>query len=111
MILPEVSSSEEERLARHFADIYAYLLESHVPRERLPSPWHLLSRVVKCLDPSLLHEWMEAYIGLEAEVPDSGAVPAISSGPSTPAPKYRPRYLKALDHATGPETPGDHEAT
>lgn len=101
MPLPGTASEDEERLARHFEDIYGYLLNARVPQERLPSPWHVLSRVVKCLDNPLLKEWLDSYVELEAE-PAPLPVEESPTPPRAP-PKYRPGYLKALE----PETSED----
>ena len=88
----------EVRLAKHFADLYEYLVSEGVPEDRLPGPWHMLSRVVKCVDPDLMQEWLDAYVRVEAEEYDENEVEedAPSFAPR-PMPKRRPDYLRALE--------------
>jgi len=94
-----------ERLAEFFDDLYGYLLESGVPEDRLPSPWHVLSRVVRCIDPELLREWLDAYSAVEGEPEDEDEdkddeeacdedeKPHRQQRP----PRRRPSYLRALE--------------
>jgi hypothetical protein len=93
-----------DRLAAHFEEIYIQLSESGVPEERLPSPWHILSHVIQCVDYALLREWIEAYIALEAEEEDDEddegpytvpvSEPSRTLGP--PLKRSRPEYLRPL---------------
>lgn len=104
-----------ERLAEYFDDLYGYLIESGVPEDRLPSPWHVLSRVVRCIDPELLREWLDAYSAVEGEPdhddepddePDDDEEPDTHG--QTRPPKRRPSYLRALD-LPPPEPEPDHD--
>ena len=108
---------QTERLAEFFDDLYGYLLESGVPEDRLPTPWHVLSRAVRCIDPELLREWLDAYSAVESEsepddedVDEDQAPPAEQPEP----PRRRPSYLRALefeapdpDSSTEPDAPED----
>ncbi|MCP3677017.1 MAG: hypothetical protein GY721_05350 [Deltaproteobacteria bacterium] len=60
----------EEKLAGYFKEIYSLLREGGVPEDRLPTPWHVMSRVVQCIDPDLLYAWLATYIDLEGEDED-----------------------------------------
>lgn len=97
MPLPAIFTQDEQtaRLAAYFEDIYGYLLEQGVPEVRLPSPWHVLSHMVDCLDGDRVAEWLEAYVGIEGH-PSSqpSEPPAAAAGPSSKRP--RPAYLRAL---------------
>lgn len=97
--------AKTERLAEFFDDLYGYLLESGVPEDRLPSPWHVLSRVVRCIDPELLREWLDAYSAVEADpdhVPPEDDEEDDAPRPDRP-PRRRPSYLRALDPPTPEE--------
>lgn len=111
MPLPDIFTNgdpSEEKLAGYFEDMYAYLLEERVPEDRLPGPWHMLSRMVKCLDPDLLQEWLDAYAAVEAEPLAEGGEEEASSVPQPrPKPKRQPTYLRALNNeeeAAGDDT-------
>ena len=94
-----------ERLASYFHELYDYLMEQGVPEECLPSPWHVLRRVVKAIDQELLREWLDAYASIEAEFnEDLDDLEEISR--HHPEPKRRPSYLRALD-----STPDEEDAT
>lgn len=104
MTIPTCFADDENtaRLAEFFEDIYEYLVEQDVPTDRLPSPWHVLSHVVGCLDEERMRHWLEAYVGLEGVVPstrDRGRRDSPSAAPKVP----RPAYLKAIL----PSTPED----
>ena len=91
-----------ERLAEFFDDLYGYLLESNVPEDRLPSPWHVLSRVVRCIDPERLREWLDAYSAVEGEndeddEEDDPEDEDYDSHVQPKPPKRRPSYLRALE--------------
>lgn len=97
MPLPAIFMQDEQtaRLAAYFEDIYGYLLEQGVPEVRLPSPWHVLSHMVDCLDGDRVAEWLEAYVGIEGVASDNPSeLPAALSGPAPKRP--RPAYLRAL---------------
>jgi len=106
MPLPDIFSEgtpQDEKLASYFEEMYEYLLEEGVPEDRLPSPWHVLSRIVKCIDQELLREWLDAYVAVEAEeVEEEEDSEPPRSGPR-PKPKRRPSYLRAIDSTTETE--------
>lgn len=96
----------EARISSYFEEMYDFLLDAGVPEDRLPSPWHMLSRIVKCVDPELVREWLDLYVNMEAEMEsilssedddedDSG----IEDDDLFEAvvPKHRPSYLKVID--------------
>lgn len=95
-------TSVEEKLASYFQGMYEYLLEEGVPEDRLPQPWHMLSRIVKCIDHDLLKEWLDSYVAVEAEEPGSEDTEDVDpddeqEGPKPrPKPNRRPNYLRAL---------------
>jgi len=93
----------EAKLAGYFEEMYDFLLDEGVPEDRLPGPWHMLSRMVKYLDPELFREWLDAYVGVEAEISDEE-----EGGDSTPQPrpkpKRRPDYLRAIENHTEDES-------
>lgn len=96
MAIPPIFAKDEHtaKLAAYFEDMYGYLLEQGVPAERLPSPWHILSHVVDCLDAERIEQWVEAYVELEGRSRD-----ALSPDTSTPVQatkRPRPAYLRAL---------------
>lgn len=105
MPLPDIFEEgppSEAKLARYFEEMYEYLIEEGVPEDRLPSPWHMLSRMVKCLDTELMREWLDAYVAIEAEEDadseDEDADLDLSEGRGQrPKPKRRPSYLRALE--------------
>lgn len=99
MSVSETSDPTEVKLASYFEEIYEALLEEGVPEDRLPTPWHMLSRMVKCLDPDLLREWIDAYVAVEAELYDETEEEdeAEPGHQPRPKPKHRPSYLRALD--------------
>jgi hypothetical protein len=110
--LPEslTDDPQTEKLASYFSEIYEFLIEEGVPEDRLPSPWHVLSRIVKCLDMDLLREWLDAYVRMEAE-PEEEDDSEPAPGHPTPKrpPRHRPSYLRALEHqvdATEPDPSG-----
>ena len=121
MAIPDIFTDDPptERLATYFEEIYEYLVESGVPEECLPSPWHILRRVTKAIDHELLREWLDAYAAVESEIEDDDEddeTPVFDE----PRPRQRPRrprpsYLSVLDTATEPEPepergPDDGEA-
>jgi hypothetical protein len=102
MPLPDIFTEgdpSEEKLAGYFEEMYEYLVDEGVPEDRLPGPWHMLSRMVKCLDPDLFREWLDAYIAVEAE-PLEEEEEDEENGSSAlqprPKPKRRPEYLRAI---------------
>lgn len=103
MPLPEIFTNvdpSEEKLAGYFEEMYEYLIEEGVPEDRLPGPWHMLSRMVKCLDPELFREWLDAYAAVESEEQDlDDDEDDDVLAPYCPRPRpqrRRPEYLKAL---------------
>jgi hypothetical protein len=91
---------QTEKLASYFSEIYEFLIEEGVPEDRIPSPWHVLSRVVKCIDTELLREWLDAYVRMEAEPEeDDDEEESTASEHPTPKkpPRHRPSYLRALE--------------
>ena len=101
MPLPEIFTADasEERLAGYFEELYDYLQEEGVPEDRLPNPWHMLSRVVRCIDAELLREWLDAYCAVEAD-PDLSILDTPEEDrPTTRSTKRGPRppYLRMLD--------------
>ena len=105
MPLPDIFTNgdpSEEKLAGYFEEMYEYLIDEGVPEDRLPGPWHMLSRMVKCLDPELFREWLDAYAAVESEdigEDDDGEEEVVeTSAPQPrPKPKRRPDYLRALE--------------
>ena len=89
----------EVRLAKHFEEVYEDLIAEGVPADRLPGPWHLLSRIMKCTDPDLLQEWLDAYVRVEAEEYEEAeeVEENITSYAPRPAPRRRPEYLRAIE--------------
>lgn len=91
----------EAKLAAYFEEMYDFLLEEGVPEDRLPGPWHMLSRMVKCLDPDLFTEWLEAYVSVESEVTVESSELEEDSSSSNPQPRpkpqRRPDYLRAIE--------------
>jgi hypothetical protein len=115
MPLPEIFTEDpnEERLAGYFEELYDYLLEEGVPEDRLPNPWHVLSRVVRCIDSERLREWLDAYSAVEAD-PDHDILETEAEGEGTePEPqrrmRRRPSYLRILDDARPDEPEPDPE--
>lgn len=114
MPLPDIfteGSPQEEKLAGYFEEMYDYLIQEGVPEDRLPGPWHMLSRMVKCVDPELVRDWLDAYVAVEGEQEyedDDESEP-------TPAPRARqpkrprPSYLRAIDETVtdGKASPDD----
>lgn len=100
MSIPDAFKDEPlvEKLASYFEEIYTFLSESGVPEDRLPSPWHLLSRAVKCIDLELLRVWLDEYVRMESEPKDveDSETQAARTEPKRP-PRHRPSYLRALD--------------
>jgi hypothetical protein len=87
------------KLAAYFEAIYTYLVDQGVPEERLPSPWHVLSHVVDCLDEERVGDWLEAYVGIEGVSPETEPEPLHAvepPAPKAPAKRPRPGYLRAL---------------
>jgi hypothetical protein len=106
MAIPTIFQHNEQtaRLAAYFEDLYDYLLAQGVPETRLPSPWHILSHVVDCLDEERIGQWLEAYVGIEGTsnvTTENRAAPA----PSAPRRVPRPAYLRALAESTPPSDP------
>lgn len=102
MGIPDIFTEDPptERLASYFEELYEYLVEQGVPEECLPSPWHVLRRVVKAIDHELLREWLDAYSAVEAEIEDDedDDAPVHSEHPSqAPSSRFRPSYLRALE--------------
>ena len=104
MPLPDIFTDgdpSEEKLAAYFEEMYEYLLTEGVPEDRLPGPWHMLSRMVKCLDAELFREWLDAYVVVEAEVYEGEEEEEGSSVlHPRPKPKKRPNYLRAINNQT-----------
>jgi hypothetical protein len=110
MPLPSIfteGTAQDEKLARYFEEMYEYLLEEGVPEDRLPSPWHMLSRMVKCIDPEIMRDWLDAYVAVETEAEggegdddDSDEADLDLSPeperPQRPKMKRRPSYLRAI---------------
>jgi hypothetical protein len=92
----------EAKLAGYFEEMYDFLLEEGVPEDRLPGPWHMLSRMVKCIDPELFREWLDAYVAVESEDnDDEDDEDEIDPSPQPrPKPKRRPDYLRAIQSQT-----------
>lgn len=101
-----MSHNDSEKLSSYFDDLYETLLSHGVPEDRLPSPWHVLSRVLEAIDHDLLSEWVDAYVALESDGdpsynptnqnPEQDSNPPSSQpGPWTP-PRRQPNYLRAL---------------
>lgn len=113
MPLPDIfsdGSPQDEKLAAYFEEMYEYLLDEGVPEDRLPSPWHVLSRIVKCIDHDLLREWLDAYVAVEAEeVEEEEESEPPRTGPR-PKPKRRPSYLRAIDNTTSENEQGDGDS-
>lgn len=90
---------QEERLASHFEELYQYLLDEGVPEECLPSPWHMLRRVVKAVDPSKIQDWLDAYADVEADPepyePEEDGPEPLTAAPPRPARRSYP-YLRVL---------------
>ena len=103
----------EAKLAGYFEEMYDFLLEEGVPEDRLPGPWHMLSRMVKCIDPELFREWLDAYVAVEAENSedeDDEDEDEVDSTPQPrPKPKRRPDYLRAIDTQTEEQDDGQTE--
>lgn len=117
MPLPDIftnGDSSEEKLAGYFEEMYEYLIDEGVPEDRLPGPWHMLSRMVKCLDPELFREWLDAYAAVESEDlgdEEDGEEEIESSYPQPrPKPKRRPNYLRALESQSDEEDGETEEA-
>lgn len=99
MTLPEFPDRATERLAGYFNELYGFLISAGVPKDRLPSPWHVLSRVVRCLDPDLMRDWLDAYVSVEGEGEcDGDPQQGQESTPNDAVrpPRHRPPYLRAL---------------
>lgn len=105
MPLPDIFSGDEnaERLASYFEEIYDYLVEAGIPHDRLPSPWHILSRAVSCVDHERLREWLDAYVAIEADV-DTDDTQISGMSPPKKSSRRRPSYLQALERS-GDEKP------
>jgi len=105
---------QEERLASHFEELYQYLLDEGVPEECLPSPWHMLRRVVKAVDHAKIQDWLDAYAEVEAD-PESYVPEENSPEPVTAAPPRSGRrsypYLRALDGQKSSEDQEDDDET
>jgi hypothetical protein len=103
----DLDDSDSDRLASYFEEIYIQLHEAGVPEDRLPSPWHVLSHIVQCVDYAALREWIDGYSALEGEELDDREYIAVeteerSLGPSMKRP--RPSYLRPLPNTEeGPE--------
>lgn len=117
MPLPDIFTNgdpSEEKLAGYFEEMYEYLIDEGVPEDRLPGPWHMLSRMVKCLDPELFREWLDAYAAVESEDlgdEEEGEEEIESSAPQPrPKPKRRPNYLRALELQSDEENGETEEA-
>jgi len=97
--IPDIFDGDEnaERLARYFKEIYEYLVEEGVPADRLPSPWHVLSRAVGCVDHERLREWLDAYAAVEADAEEQDGEDPQGPAQKKRAPRHRPSYLRALD--------------
>jgi len=89
---------ESDRLSSYFEELYAYLVEHNVPEECLPSPWHILRRVLQCVDDDLVHEWLDDYVALEADSYEEGSSDSENSSSSSTPKKRRPSYLRPLDN-------------
>lgn len=116
MPLPDIFTNgdpSEEKLAGYFEEMYDYLMEEGVPEDRLPGPWHMLSRMVKCLDPELFREWLDAYAAVESEdFEEEDEEDGESSSPQPrPKPKRRPDYLRALQTESDDEDGEAEEAS
>jgi len=117
MPLPDIFTNvdpSEEKLAGYFEEMYEYLIDEGVPEDRLPGPWHMLSRMVKCLDPELFREWLDAYAAVESEdigdeEGDEEEVETSAPQPR-PKPKRRPDYLRALELQSDDEDGETEEA-
>ena len=90
-----------KRLASYFEEIYAHFVESGVPEECLPSPWHILRHVTKAIDQDLLQDWLESYIRIEAELVEDDEEGALLEGPLPRPRRPRPSYLSVLDPEDG----------
>jgi len=104
----------EAKLAGYFEEMYEYLLDSNVPEDRLPGPWHMLSRMVKCIDPDLFREWLDAYVAIEAEEDDEDEDEDSEENRNLqprPKPRRRPDYLRAIDPVDPSEEDVQEEAT
>lgn len=105
----------EAKLAGYFEEMYEYLVAEGVPEDRLPGPWHMLSRMVKCIDPELIREWLDAYVAVEGELEDDDDEEEeddeeMSSGPKPrPKPRRRPDYLRAIETQMQDDDEGDEE--
>jgi len=119
MPLPDIFTDDpsEERLAGYFEELYEYLGAQGVPEDRLPNPWHVLSRVVRCIDAERLREWLDAYSGVEADPEhaildeDDEEDDDVEDEPVEERPvrrRRRPSYLRILDSTRDddPEPPG-----
>jgi hypothetical protein len=101
----------EAKLAGYFEEMYDFLLEEGVPEDRLPGPWHMLSRMVKCIDPELFREWLDAYVAVESENTDEeDEEDEVDTSPQPrPKPKRLPDYLRAIETHTEEQDDGQAE--
>ena len=115
MPLPDIfteGTAQETKLASYFEEMYDYLMEEGVPEDRLPSPWHMLSRMVKCIDPELMRDWMDAYVAVESEVEsESDEDEDEPERPQRPKMTRRPSYLRAIDDKTVEDKTTDDKMT
>lgn len=92
------------QLASYFDEYYAFLVSQGVPPDRLPSPWHMLSHVISCVDIEQMQDWLDAYVSMEAEEVE---VTEEMGTPSEKPLRHRPPYLRALRHET--DNPGERD--
>ena len=87
----------EERLAGYFEEIYQFLAQQHVPDDRLPSPWHILSHIIQHVDYDTFRGWLDEYVAREAEPPydDDGDEEEEEDAAASRA-RGRIRYLRPL---------------
>lgn len=109
MPVPDIfteGSPQEEKLAGYFEEMYDYLMQEGVPEDRLPGPWHMLSRMVRCIDPELLRDWLDAYVAVEGEgdlEEDEDDTEAEPQAKARQPRRQRPSYLRAIDDTVATE--------
>jgi hypothetical protein len=71
----------------------------------------MLSRMVKCIDPELFREWLDAYVAVESENTDEeDEEDEVDTSPQPrPKPKRLPDYLRAIETHTEEQDDGQAE--
>jgi hypothetical protein len=93
------SQDTEELMGVYFDDIYYQLQAKGVPEERLPTVWHILSRIMDHhVNWDGLLNWVDQYAEMEHDPLLREELEAIENpAPPPQKPRYRPSWLKVVD--------------